>query len=220
LAAPDVSGSVAGQALRAILAADPLRSRIPNLVGSLALPDCWIGAGFVRNAVWDRLHGRQTARLRGDVDVIWFDPQLATPADDARLEARLQALDPSITWSVKNQARMHRRNDDAPYCSATDAMRCWPETATAVAVRQTASGSWEIAAPFGLADLFGLVLRPTPRFVGAKRAVFLGRVRSKGWLDTWPLLRIEMDPITACQHDPEGIGPDPSIAYVKSPARV
>ena len=206
--------------MRAMLAADPVRRRILDLVGSLALPDCWIGAGFVRNAVWDRLHGRSAAPLRGDVDVIWFDPQLATPADDARLEARLRAHDPGIVWSVKNQARMHRRNDDAPYCSATDAMRYWPETATAVAVRQTASGSWEIAAPFGLADLFGLVLRPTPRFAGAKRAAFLDRVRSKGWLDAWPRLRIEMEPITARKPDTGEISPDRSSACRRPRARL
>ena len=26
-------------------------------VAQLGLPDCWIAAGFVRNAVWDVLHG-------------------------------------------------------------------------------------------------------------------------------------------------------------------
>jgi hypothetical protein len=70
-------------------------------------------------------------------------------------------------------------------------MRWWPETATAVAARQTEPGSFEIAAPFGLGDLFDLVLRPTPRFAGEKRRVYLDRVRSKGWLAAWPLLRIE-----------------------------
>jgi uncharacterized protein len=177
--------------IQAILSADPLRWRILGLVRSLDLPDCWIGAGFVRNAVWDHLHGRPASRPSGDVDVLWFSPDRPAPSEDARLEARLGALEPGIDWSVKNQARMHWRNGDAPYGSTIDAMHYWPETATAVAVRLTAQDHCEIGAPFGLDDLFGLILRPTPRFMIEKHGVYRDRVRAKGWLSHWPLLRCE-----------------------------
>ena len=177
-------------ALRTIISADPARRRIAGIVRSLALPDCWIGAGFVRNPVWDHLHGREPTFPCSDVDIIWFDPGGATREKDRRLEAALHDLDPGVVWSVKNQARMHIRNGDAPYASSVDAMRFWPETATSVAVRQTPSGEFEVAAAYGLADLFDLVLRPTPSFKGARSKVFQERVRSKGWLRTWPLLRV------------------------------
>ncbi len=176
-----------------MLSADPLRRHVLDLVQSLELPDCWIGAGFIRNAVWDHLHGRSASRPAGDVDVLWFDRARAEPWEDRKWESALRSLDPSFDWSVKNQARMHLRNGDAPYMSAVEAMRCWPETATAVAARQTARGDCEIAAPFGLDDLFALILRPTPRFAGRKQHVYLERVWTKGWLTTWPLLRMEGD---------------------------
>jgi hypothetical protein len=83
---------------------------------------------------------------------------------------------------------MHRRNGDPQYTSVSDAMRYWPDTATAVAARMTPSGAVEIAAPYGLADLFSLVVRPTPRFSGEKRDIFEARVREKGWLAKWPRL--------------------------------
>ena len=159
------------------------------MVRALRLPDCWIGAGFVRNAVWDHLHGRPPAPPDGDVDVIWHDPRQADPAEDRKHEAALRAAEPSIIWSVKNQARMHARNGDAPYASATDAMRCWPETATAVAVRRTREDGCEVAAPFGLDDLLSLTLRPTPRFAGEKRPIYAERLRTKRWIAAWPLLR-------------------------------
>ncbi len=88
---------------------------------------------------------------------------------------------------------MHLRNEDAPYTSAAEAMRCWPETATAVAAHQTEDGTYEIAAPFGMDDLFTLMLRSTPRFSGNKHGVYLDRVRSKRWLETWPRLRMADD---------------------------
>ena len=84
---------------------------------------------------------------------------------------------------------MHLRNGDAPYVSAAEAMRYWPETATAVAVRRNIQEECEIAAPFGLDDLLGLILRPTPRFAGEKHPIYKERLRSKQWTVLWPLLK-------------------------------
>ncbi|WP_182375325.1 nucleotidyltransferase family protein [Pseudomonas putida] len=162
----------------------------PQIVRSLNLPDCWIGAGFVRNAVWDYLHGRDSSPVSTDVDVIWFDGECCTQKKDDALKALLRSADPSVLWSVKNQARMHVQNGDDPYQSATDAMRYWPETATAVAVRMLENGTCEIAAPLGLDDLFDLVIRPAGRFATEKNAIYQKRVKSKSWLDVWPMLTL------------------------------
>lgn len=175
--------------VQTLISSDPLRWHLLAVVRSLALPDCWIGAGFVRNAVWDHLHGRPLSPLTGDVDVLWFDATCTSPDEDRRLEALLHAAEPSIDWSVKNQARMHLRNGDAPYRNASDAMRFWPETATAVAVRRTAEDLCEVSAPLGLEDLFNLQLKPTPRFTQEKHAIYQQRITSKGWLTHWPLLK-------------------------------
>jgi hypothetical protein len=174
--------------LRSILGADPFRLRILTMVASLGLPDCWVGAGFVRNAVWDRLHDYGVATPVGDVDVVWFDGASAGADLDRDIEAQLRALDETTAWSVKNQARMHMRNDDLPYRSVTDAMRHWPETATAIGVRWD-HGIIRITAPFGLDDLFDLVVRPTAPFQGEKHQIFLDRIADKGWRERWPKLR-------------------------------
>lgn len=141
--------------------------------------------------MWDYLHGRAPSEPTGDVDVIWHDPLRVDAAEDRKHEAALRVVEPGIVWSVKNQARMHIRNGDEPYPSATEAMRYWPETATAVAVRRVGMDDCEVASPLGLADLMQLILRPTPRFAGAKHHIYEGRVRSKGWTEAWPLLRKE-----------------------------
>jgi len=177
-------------ALVALLQADAARMRLLIAVRDLALPDAWIGAGFIRNAVWDERHGIARPLIVGDVDVILFDPARATAADDAAAEARLRLAHPATEWSVRNQARMHARNGDAPYASAIDAMRFWPETATAVAARATADGDLEVAAPYGLDDLFDLMLRPTPPFIGQRAAIFWRRVAAKRWQEKWPGLRV------------------------------
>jgi hypothetical protein len=175
--------------LRALLRADPVRMALLEAVRTLALPDCWIAAGMVRNASWDHLHGRAPAPPDTDIDVIWFDGTAGRGADRA-LEERLRGLLPGAAWSVKNQARMHLRNGDPPYRDAEDALRYWPDTATAVAVRLDASGELDVLAPFGLRDLFDGVLRPTPHCAARKPWVFSARVAEKAWLTRWPRLHI------------------------------
>ena len=76
-------------ALQAILASDPARCGVLAMVRSPGLPDCWVGAGFIRNAVWDYLHDRSPCRHTGDVDVVWFCPERARPAEDKEVEAAL-----------------------------------------------------------------------------------------------------------------------------------
>ncbi|WP_372052991.1 nucleotidyltransferase family protein (plasmid) [Tistrella mobilis] len=177
-----------------IVTASPAHLSILGEVAACGLPDCWVAAGFVRDLVWDHLHGRAPELPRNDIDVIWFDAARPDSAQDKALEAQLSAIRPDVRWSVDNQARMHLRNDDPPYASAVDAMRHWPETATAVAVQLAAGGQLRVAAPHGLEDLFAIIARPTPGFMtGARHAVHLQRVKDKGWRDRWPLLRIAGD---------------------------
>jgi len=176
--------------LKAFLGSDPFRLNALEIVAKLGLPDCWIGAGFVRDALWDHLHDYDRTAPDGDVDVIWYDPASLGEDRDRRIEHELHRAAPGMAWSVKNQARMHLRNGDAPYKSVADAMRHWPETATAVAARMAHSGSIEISAPLGLDDLFTLRLRPGPCFQRGKLPIFAERVSSKCWLERYPRLSL------------------------------
>jgi len=162
-------------------------------VRALDLPDCWIGAGFVRDAVWDSLHGDPPRAPRGDVDVVWFDSVNWGSAADREIENRLRVADAGFAWSVKNQARMHVRNGDAPYSCVDDAVRHWPETATAIAVRITGDDMLEIDAPWGLDDLFALRLVPTPGLALRKRHAFAQRMAEKRWLERYPRLLLRPD---------------------------
>ena len=163
--------------------------KLLRAVDELALPDCWIGAGFIRNAVWDALHGREpNCALLNDVDVVFFEPTDATAARDEALEAKLSARCPNVPWSVRNQARMHVRNNEPAYPDTAGAIARWPETATAVAARLS-KGRVELLAPHGVDDLVQLIVRPTPAFI-LRLEEFARRVRSKNWQVRWPRLKI------------------------------
>jgi hypothetical protein len=160
-------------------------------VESLGLPDSWIGAGFIRNSIWDELHGRaiDVSRLN-DVDVIFFDSSDIRRERESDLQNRLHEHAPGIAWSVKNQARMHLRNGDAPYRDTVDAVAQWAETATAIAARLI-GGRVEVMAPHGIDDLLNLIVRPTPPFE-RKMDIYRERVLGKDWPARWPKLTILM----------------------------
>lgn len=164
--------------------------RIVELLGSVAaleLPDAWIGAGLVRNAVWDRLHNYDPACSEvTDVDVVYFDAGNTPLARDLAIEARLRERLPDVPWEVRNQARMHEQNGDSPYRNTQDAIRCWPETATAIAARIKDSRI-EVIAPYGVDDLVGLIVRPTPVFA-KKQDLYRRRLAAKDWASRWPKL--------------------------------
>lgn len=172
-----------------LLRKDDLRMTALDAVSSLQIDNCWIAAGFIRNAVWDALHGFSDQAIQGDVDVIWLDHQHSKKTDNL-LEQKLHERLSEIEWSVKNQARMHIHNDDSPYRSIARAMYNWPETATAIAARIGRHDKIEVLAPFGLDDLFQLRLRPTPRFAQEKHHIFQQRMTEKNWLTRYPKLAL------------------------------
>ena len=173
----------------AFVAQQPDMARLLRAVAELGLPDCWIGAGFVRNAVWDALHDRLVdCGLLNDVDVVFFDRTDGSAARDRAVEATLAARVPGVPWSVKNQSRMHVRNRELPYIDTADAIARWPETATAVAVRWS-KGDVEVLAPHGVDDLVRLIVRPTPAFC-SRRDEVARRVAAKNWHVRWPRLKI------------------------------
>ncbi len=161
-------------------------------VAALDLPDSWIGAGFLRNLAWDRMHGFAAPTPLADVDVLVFEPASGKERE-AEIGVALASRLPAVPWSVKNQARMHERNGDAPYRNTEDALRHWLETPTAIAVRLAAGGELEILAPFGLADLFAMTVRPTP-YARSRRdrlKAYGLRMAEKAWPAIWPGVRVD-----------------------------
>nr|WP_283165267.1 nucleotidyltransferase family protein [Shewanella litorisediminis] len=153
-----------------------------------------LAAGFVRQRVWDCLHGIETSQL-ADVDLIYWG------TGERALEALLtEALGKRLTgipWEVKDQRRMHLRHGDAPYQGLVDAMAAWPEQETAVGVRLTHNDELHIESAWGLDSLFALKLTPSPR---RPLDVFLQRIGSKGWLERYPKLQLAKEGANKSSH--------------------
>ncbi len=174
-----------------LVAQDPLRMNALTCLSSLNLPQGFIAAGFIRNLVWDDLHNITKPTPLNDVDVIYFDNKEAKLDKYKDYQATLNSKMPELNWQVRNQAIMHNKHGDHPYCSSLDAMRYWPEKETAVAIRMLKAGELQCISAFGLKTLFDLQLSHNPH---RDIATFTQRIKSKRWLEQWPLLTMKVNP--------------------------
>ena len=155
----------------------------------LGLPDGAIGAGFVRQPVWDYLHDFPSTERFADIDVLYFDASDLTPESELRLEQELARHLPGVPWEVTNQARMHLKNGDSAYHDTEDAIAHWLETPTAVAMAPTPVRARGLIAPFGIEDLLAIQIKPTPAGI-RRREAYRNRLRQKDWHLRWPRVRI------------------------------
>ncbi|UTH75445.1 nucleotidyltransferase family protein [Chromobacterium sp. IIBBL 290-4] len=189
--------SEARQAERLIelVRASPWLMRALRAARGLELASWCIGAGAVRNLVWDALHGlaSQPSAL-SDIDLAYYDADDLSPEREAALQARLQASHPDLPWEVTNQAAVHLWFAEyfghavEPLPSLEAALASWPEYATAVGVELDEQDNLQVIAPYGLEDLFGMVVRRNPARVSLE--TYRQRVAQKRYAERWPRVRV------------------------------
>lgn len=166
---------------------DPWMMNIIRIAADLNLPDWVIGAGFMRNKVWDHLHGYPRTEVdTADIDLVYYDPNGNDEHADEELSRQLKEKT-GIAWEIVNQFYAHTWNNLPPYGSVENALAQWPETATGVGVR-IENGKLKLLAPHGINDLVNLIVRPSPTFREGIEKV-KERAQKKQWFKKWPKLR-------------------------------
>ncbi|MGE6287735.1 nucleotidyltransferase family protein [Aeromonas media] len=168
-----------------LLRADPLRMACLWAARELALPDWALGAGFVRNLIWDHLHQKAEPTPLNDIDLIYLDPGDPEGADEREHEAWLAERLPGQRWEVRNQARMHVRQQVPPFASSLEALSHWVEVPTCIGVRLLANDEFQWLAPHGFGHNWSLQVSANPRCRQESR-IFIDRIRDKQWQRIWP----------------------------------
>jgi hypothetical protein len=183
------------QKLIDIVRADPGLMHVLRTVRELDLPDWRLVSGAVYQAVWNAKTGRPAGYGIKDYDVAYFDgSDLSYAAEDVVIQRVAAAFDEPFRSQVevRNQARVHlwfegKFGEAYSALTGTDeALARFVAPAFAVGVRLEADDTISVAAPFGLEDVFNLMIRPNPNRSLAKdwdRVVEKAKAR-------WPELRI------------------------------
>jgi hypothetical protein len=161
-------------------------------VATVDPPRWWVGAGVIRDLVWDTRFGNgfDPARLK-DVDVAYFDGTDLTTDREVELGSELRELDPSIVWDVKNQAAVHQWYparfdlDVQPFQSVSEAVATWRRTQHAspsATARMARSCSWLHTASTTSSTGSGGATRPgsRPRSTSADCSERIQRLDGRG----------------------------------------
>ena len=163
-------------------------------VRGLGLASWCIGAGAVRNLVWDELHEHRTRSALADVDVAYYDASSIGPERDRELQAGLAAICPGLPWEVTNQAGVHQWFEGhfghpvAPLLSLEEAVASWPEFATSIGLVLGHDDTIRVIAPHGLEDLFAMTVRRNPTRVSVE--TYRQRVEQKRYAERWPKVTV------------------------------
>lgn len=180
--------------LIAIVRADPVLMQVLTTVRGLDLPDWRLFSGAVYQGVWNAQTGRPVGYGVKDYDIGYFDPDTSWDAEDVFIKRVAVAFDAPLSSlvEVRNQARVHLwfgEHFNEPYEPLTrtdEALGRFVAPTFAVGVRLEAEGAISVAAPFGLQDVFDMVIRPNPnrpRATGWDKVIASARAR-------WPELTV------------------------------
>ena len=156
--------------LEAIIRADPDLMRLLVCLRGLRLPQWRLVAGCLYQTVWNALTGRARGTGIKDYDLIYFDgSDLSWEAED-RIIGQVGAATRGCVGPVeaRNQARVHLWFEGRfgtpypPLASADEALSRYASVVHAVGVRLDGDDRLDVAAPFGLGDMFAMVIRPNP----------------------------------------------------------
>ncbi|MCL2354018.1 MAG: nucleotidyltransferase family protein [Defluviitaleaceae bacterium] len=178
--------------LEKILSLSPIYDILRKASG-LGLENYYVGAGCIAQTVWNYHMGLELAHGISDIDLVYYDNSALTgSAEELMAEKARSAIGLcGFEIDVNNQARVHLWYKDHfgydihPYKSVEDAINSWPTTATAVGVRLE-NGELKVYAPFGLNDLFGMVVRANKKQITEE----IYANKADKWKAKWPKLTI------------------------------
>ncbi len=179
---------------RAALSRNQTLTEVLGRAADLDLPGWYLAAGCLCQTVWNVVTRQPPETGILDYDLVYFDASdVSWEAEDAVIQAGAEAFgDLPAPVQIRNQARVHLWYEQkfgtpcAPHRSAEAAIDTFEATAACIGVRVEAGGRWRIYAPYGLTDVFSLVVRPNP--VLASRAVYAAKTAR--WRRQWPTLTV------------------------------
>ena len=154
--------------LERIVRADVHLMDLLRTARDINLPQARVVAGCIYQSVWNVLTGRPKGTGINDYDLIYFDAGDMSEAAENAVEQGVRSRLPSFPAPIeaRTQARVHLWFADhfgiaySPLRSADEAITRYASATHAVGIRLRQDDSLDVFAPFGLQDIFEMVIRP------------------------------------------------------------
>ncbi len=159
----------------------------------LGLRDWWLTSGCLFQTVWNLKSGRPADRGIDDYDICYFSEDSSWDAENEVIRcADALFSDLSIKVQVRNQARVHLWYTEKfgvaypPLMTAGEGILRFPASPQTVGIKRTGEDFLDVYAPFGLGDIWDMVVRPN-------RGLPLTDIYSEkaaSWHSKWPALTV------------------------------
>ncbi len=156
------------------------------------LEDYYLAAGSINQTVFNYLHNYPLDNGINDYDIVYYDDDVSYEKEDLVIKKINNLLaDLNIKLDIKNQARVHLwyekkyGHDIGANKSTEEAISKWGTTVTCIGVRLI-NNKLIIYAPYGLDDLFNMIIRPNKKYFIKKDY----DIKTKRWKSIWPKLNI------------------------------
>lgn len=156
------------------------------------LDNYYVAAGAINQTVFNYYHNNSMDYLIDDYDIVYYDEDLSYEKEDKIIkEINLLCKDLNVSLDIKNQGRIHLWFENKygysiePNKSVEEAISKWGSTVTCIGVRLK-NNKLTIFAPYGLNDLFSLIIRPNKE--NFNKIGYDEKTRK--WKQNWPKLTI------------------------------
>ncbi|KAM0302740.1 hypothetical protein HYE67_009647 [Fusarium culmorum] len=160
----------------------------------MKLPNWYLAAGALTQTVWNVMTNRDPEQGIDDYDLIYFDASdLSWEAEDVVIQKGKELFkDIPVEVEIRNQARVHlwyEKKFGRPcpqHHSSEAAMTAWGTNTALIGVSLRDDGEWDIFAPWGLSDMFTLVVRPNQQIMTEETYI----KKTQRWIKLWPEITI------------------------------
>lgn len=159
----------------------------------LGLRDWWLTSGCLFQTVWNLKSGRPADRNIDDYDICYFSEDSSWTAEDEVIRnADILFKDLNVKVQVRNQARVHLWYTEKfgvaypPLTTAGEGILRFPASPQTVGIKRTGDDFLDVYAPFGLGDIWDMVVRPN-------RGLPLTDIyaeKAARWHSNWPALTV------------------------------
>lgn len=162
-------------------------------VSELKISDWYLGAGSVAQTVWNIKHGFNPENGIKDYDLVYCDADdTSYKAEDIFIQKGKEVFkDILVPVEIRNQSRVHLWYKEHfgksvdQYKTVEEAINTWPTTATSIGIRKI-GGQFQVYAPFGLDDLFNMIIRANKTIITEK--IYQDKVDR--WIKIWSNLKV------------------------------
>jgi uncharacterized protein len=178
-----------------IVLGDPMVRAVLDRAPELGLPEWWLTAGVLFQAVWNHVTGRPPGTGVRDADLFYFDPDTSWDAEDAVIRRGVDLFaDVPVPVEIRNEARVHLwyggkfgTAAPPPFRSAAEPIAGFAAVCCCYGVTTGPDGGVRVHAPYGFDDLFALVVRPNPDSPAPRH---LYEAKAARWQRQWPELTV------------------------------